>query len=380
MSDPIDATTPAAGATSPAFAELQDNLQYARGLIQGGRSLDRLKIGAFDVMDLYRAAWVQAVSALDHWVHREMYDRAVAIASELSADRPQRFLGIKVPMSLLEDVYHHSTDLTDVFREHLVREFGRTTYQQPDDIRIAFTHVHEGFGWPLVAAKIEVGDEKFDSAKIKERLTKIAWRRNAIAHSTDRDPITGKRTPLGHEETTEAIDWIERIATAIIVTLGPMPQVKQPPKPLPSKKKWQRVDVEAAAMTAGLQIEKVVHRLLDHADENKARFNGGVGAAPSAGLYYPTRNGPRSLFSLYMTPDRPSISLNFALVTGVDPAIARGLIDDLRQIPAINDALINDDEDLLRRYPTLYLAALTDSDEALDGLMAAFDRVVDGWS
>ena len=72
--------------------------------------------------------------------------------------------------------------------------------------------------------------------------------------------------------------------------------------------------------------------------------------------------------------------MNIALVTSIDPAIARQLIVDLRQIPAIDDALINDDEDLLGRYPTVYLRVLTDSDEALDGLISAFDRVVEGWS
>lgn len=64
------------GWATVAFAELVSNLGYARDLVRGGQYLEQLQVGAFDVADLYRAAWVQAVSALDHWVHCELYDRA----------------------------------------------------------------------------------------------------------------------------------------------------------------------------------------------------------------------------------------------------------------------------------------------------------------
>src|SRR3712207_4596452 len=100
MPDITAATASDPDAVSPAFAELASNLRYARGLIQGGRSLGRLEVRVFAVADLYRASWVQAVSALDHWVHRELYERAVAIAAREDDDRPRRFLAIKVPMSM----------------------------------------------------------------------------------------------------------------------------------------------------------------------------------------------------------------------------------------------------------------------------------------
>src|SRR5262245_12091173 len=81
-----------------AFAELRGNLDYARDLIRGGQHLERLQVGAFDVADLYRSAWVQAVSSLDHWVHREVYDRALGFALDPGAQRPRRFLRLAVPM------------------------------------------------------------------------------------------------------------------------------------------------------------------------------------------------------------------------------------------------------------------------------------------
>ncbi len=53
--------------TTQAFQELHRNLQYAHGLVAGGRYLQALGVRAFDVTDLYRSAWVLAVAALDHW-------------------------------------------------------------------------------------------------------------------------------------------------------------------------------------------------------------------------------------------------------------------------------------------------------------------------
>lgn len=48
------------------FLSFTTNLAYARDLITAGNSLQGLQPGALDINDLYRAAWVQGVSAMDH--------------------------------------------------------------------------------------------------------------------------------------------------------------------------------------------------------------------------------------------------------------------------------------------------------------------------
>lgn len=54
--------------TKAEFKEFERNLEFARRLVGSGRQLEELEVGSFEVADLYRAAWVQAVSALDRWV------------------------------------------------------------------------------------------------------------------------------------------------------------------------------------------------------------------------------------------------------------------------------------------------------------------------
>jgi hypothetical protein len=50
--------------TTAEFKKFERNLEFARRLVGSGRRLEELEVGSFEVADLYRAAWVQAVSAL----------------------------------------------------------------------------------------------------------------------------------------------------------------------------------------------------------------------------------------------------------------------------------------------------------------------------
>ncbi|HEX4247723.1 MAG TPA: hypothetical protein VH008_07635 [Pseudonocardia sp.] len=54
--------------TTAEFKQFERNLEFARRLVGSGRQLEQSEAGSFEVADLYRAAWVQAVSVLDPWV------------------------------------------------------------------------------------------------------------------------------------------------------------------------------------------------------------------------------------------------------------------------------------------------------------------------
>jgi hypothetical protein len=205
------------------FEEFQRNLDYARNLVKGGRHLERLQVGAFDVADLYRAAWVQAVSALDHWVHRELYDRALGFALDASAPRPQKFLKLRIPLSLFEDVQHHAKDLRIAFAGYLRDQFGWQSFQSPDKIREALSHVSEVQLWPDVAAWITAQtDSAVSATQVQDGLRQIVGRRNRIAHEADRDPEqTHAKRSISADDASEAIATIDRLATAIVHVIGP---------------------------------------------------------------------------------------------------------------------------------------------------------------
>lgn len=205
-----------------AFQELCNNLDYARDLVSGGKHLQRLQVNAFDVADLYRAAWVQAVSALDHWVHRELYDRALGLALNVDEERPPQFAKLRVPMRMFEDVHHHrSRTLQEAFAEHLRDHFGYQSFQAPEKIKQALAHVTAEPLWQNV-------EKKLDSAVT--RLKEIVDRRNRIAHEADRDPDDGtRRLPIAADDVVRAVDDVHRIASAIAEVLGRPPAMPLQP-------------------------------------------------------------------------------------------------------------------------------------------------------
>ncbi|MFB9890593.1 N-6 DNA methylase [Planobispora takensis] len=190
----------------------------------GGRRLEQLKVGAFDVGDIYRAAWVQAVAALDHWVHQEIYSRAVQLAQQPGVERPDRFNRLQIPMELFERIHHHQASLGEAFREHLEATLGYVSYQNPDKIQQGFSHVGNVKLWQKVAKILteqRADGQQITGETVVQKLKAIAARRNKIAHESDRDPSTptGRRA-ITAAEVTDTITWLEMIAAAILVALG----------------------------------------------------------------------------------------------------------------------------------------------------------------
>lgn len=207
-----------------AFQEFRRNLEYACDLVNGGRRLEQLQVGAFDIGDIYRAAWVQAVAALDHWVHQEIYSRAVQLAQQPKAERPERFNKLLIPMELFERIHHHEAPLGEAFRDHLESTLGYVSYQNPDKIQHGFSHVANGKLWPKVAKVLteqRADGREITGEMVSQKLKAIAARRNKIAHESDRDPDapTGRRS-ITAVEVTDTINWLELTAAAVLVALG----------------------------------------------------------------------------------------------------------------------------------------------------------------
>jgi hypothetical protein len=361
-----------------ALEELLVNLDYARDLVEGGRFLERLRVGAFDVADLYRAAWVQAVSALDHWVHRELYDRAVGFALRPSAPRPARFRQIQVPMSLLEDVQDGSSTMRDAFTAELRRQFGWQSYQAPDKIKQALANISDIPLWSNVAKQLSrtEDDAPVNSEAVQAQLRDIVKRRNRIAHEADRDPDRpGARNPISDTEATETIDWIQQMAVAAAKILGPPPvdRTEAATPGTPVRQKWTRQDIRAAVdrMTDN-SLAAAARRLLDHADTHQALFRGGVGPDPSAGLYYWLHGHRRSIWSLYLNPDHPAIALSFGSVWQRDQQLARRMLAEVRTDPTLNATLPQGDN-VLRQYPSIELTTLARSAQTLNAVVRAIE-------
>lgn len=175
------------------------------------------------------------------------------------------------------------------------------------------------------------------------------------------------------------IDWLEGVARAILDVIGPVPERPraEPAAATRSKSRWIRPEVDAAvAAIAAAPAGVAAGRLLAHADANQALFVGGVSAEPSAGIYYRVGGQRRSLWSLFLTADRPFVTLNLRPVWDRSPQLAHQALALLRRNQTLDAALLRDDDTLVRKYPSLELAKLGEDPAAIDAVIAAVELVV----
>ncbi|GAA4512863.1 hypothetical protein GCM10023191_079210 [Actinoallomurus oryzae] len=349
------------------FDQFQRNINYARQLIQGGQNLEHLKVGAFDVTDLYRAAWSQAVAAIDHWVTREIVDRGVVLALRPGVPRPAKFDKLTMPVALFEKIHHHSEPLAEVFRAHLEREFEYKTFQSPEKIQEGFAHVSEVKLWVKVAEILTNEDPRspVTSDEVRARMREIARRRNNIAHTADHNPDQpDQKLPISADEAEETIAWLESIALAIQQALGdPAPPVidydSAPaeagtlgPAPAPigerrddaphAKREWDEESLlEAINRYCPGKVANALLAVYRHAERHGA-FRGyhyGEGEYPSVTARFSVGTDEAAAWSVYIGVTKSVLSINFAELRdhGVPPQTLSQLAGNLSRLPGWAD-------------------------------------------
>lgn len=210
---------------TPQLHLFEENIEYARKLITGGTALKGIqRISGADYgdlaqahpEDLFRAAWSQAVAALDHWLHEEVIERAVKLANDTGRQRPDSLARLKMPIEMVERTYREPFYV--IFREFLEIEYRRTSFHSTEDITSGVrlvTHLKPGEIWTAVGKAFGM-----TPVEVKQRHDReIIKRRNDIAHRADRD-AQGRRQPLSAAEAGAAVAWIHDLVHELAVLLG----------------------------------------------------------------------------------------------------------------------------------------------------------------
>ncbi|MEW2611487.1 hypothetical protein AB0937_15060 [Streptomyces sp. NPDC047880] len=202
------------------FEAFMTNLSYARRMVETGRMLTPLQSPTIGIDDFYRAAWVQAVAAIDHWLHEEVLRRVAELTVKDSPEMPPQLRRYELPLYRVEAVRRGEVTLSEAVVEHLREKLAVQALQHPGKISEVLRLVTEKKVWYEAAGCINQhffqGRTTFNEKKLRGRYLEITQRRNKIAH--DADLIDGdlkQRRPIDEAEVTDAIDWIERIALAI---------------------------------------------------------------------------------------------------------------------------------------------------------------------
>ncbi|MFF9555380.1 hypothetical protein ACF1DY_06115 [Streptomyces albus] len=205
------------------FRSFETNIEYARKLIRAGESLQGLEPGALDVTDLYRAAWVQAVSATDHWLHEELFRRVEELAADPTAALPAQLQRFELPLSVIESVRREERTMAEAVLHHVKAKWAFASMHNPRKIAEAYRLVSDIDLWQSVAVRLNEWNQhrtNFSSQTVRRRFTVVIERRNKIAHYADlEDGHFKQRRPLTAADVNDAVDWLERVVLAVAKVL-----------------------------------------------------------------------------------------------------------------------------------------------------------------
>jgi hypothetical protein len=142
-----------------------------------------------------------------------------------------------------------------------------------------------------------------------------------------------------------------------------------------ARRRWTVADLtDATAEVVSSGERQLVEALLAYAEASGAIIQGGSGRVPSAGFYYLLKGKRVSVWSLYVRPDGPVISLNLGSVKRASENLALGLLPTLRKSPTLADVLPTDDAAAVYRYTDFPARVITDDPTALQSFWAAIEQ------
>lgn len=189
------------------FGQFAGNIARARELVGIGQAVSGMT--PLDLTDMYRAALVQAVAALDAWVHDVVLDMAVEILTGVRPPGSNTKLGLNLGAMTQLLTAPNGLEL-EMRSKVLVNErLSVETFQKPDDVAKAFAMVGVGAIWSTA-----FGSGNAEAAKTA--LSVVVWRRNQIVHRCDMDASgAAPYLALSDSDALIAIDTIERTVKAI---------------------------------------------------------------------------------------------------------------------------------------------------------------------
>lgn len=166
----------------------------------------------YDISDLLRWQWAQAVSALDRLIHDLVKIGAV---QEYINRRPptDKFWALVLPMKI-----HHSIELQSnnshkilIFQQYISEKLSTESYQDPQKIADALSYIwNEPHKWQKIAVYMSESDET-----VKTTLKSIVLRRNQIVHAGDYVDFLSPKENIQRDDVYKVCDFIKKLGEAI---------------------------------------------------------------------------------------------------------------------------------------------------------------------
>jgi hypothetical protein len=192
-----------------ALDQFEVNLGRALALSATADSLGAMTTVAIDLTDIYRAALVLGVSALDYFVH-EFVRLGMLEINRGGRTATDAYLMFKVPLAAAQAGIANSPQ--DAWLDQAIREaHSWPSFQHPDKVADAIRLVSGIRLWDSVA--LELGSE---AKQVRARLVTVVDRRNKIAHEADMDPTNpGSQWPIDGILVKDALHFLGSLVRAI---------------------------------------------------------------------------------------------------------------------------------------------------------------------
>lgn len=190
------------------LGQFELDIARARDLVGLGQGYQSITHGVVDSSDIYRASLVQAVAALDHYIHGVVLDRAVDIL--LGRTRPGAPAKIGITFHAVQEILAAPTlaDREQMARTHVAQRLGLETFQKSEAIGSALAMVGISKLWSTAFAPPAVSPAK--------QLDLVVARRNRIVHQGDSDPVAmGAPTPMSSVDAIDAVKTVEGVVRVV---------------------------------------------------------------------------------------------------------------------------------------------------------------------
>jgi hypothetical protein len=167
-----------------------------------------------DYSDLLRWQWVQAVSALDKFIHDIVRVGMLDIYTG-RRNPTNKYLtftiDLKTHLQIIQD--NHSAVFT--FEQQVLQKNGYQAFQDPDKISDALSYIwDEKNKWKVISDAIGMAE-----LDVKTQLKNISTRRNHIVHEGDYPGNLMQRQTIVKDDVIEVVSFIEKVGKSIYDTI-----------------------------------------------------------------------------------------------------------------------------------------------------------------
>lgn len=190
------------------YLQFQSNIARCREFVGLGQAISGMTVGTVDATDMYRAALVQCVAALDSYVHDVVLDYGVKIVKGSRSPGSASRVGLHISAVSELTCAPTPADLELRARAAINERLSQETFQKPDDVAAAFAMVGVTGLW--------AGAFGNAAGNTKLALSLVVRRRNGIVHRCDVDPAgAGALYPLSGLDALSAITTVDGVVSGI---------------------------------------------------------------------------------------------------------------------------------------------------------------------